>query len=273
MSSSPRMPVRPAPTSRREMDMNLSPLMASPTSYQENWPGNSNYGPAYSQPMKHKDRSTALIPTAGPVFPPSPSYMLGPNTYFDHCTVPIPMSGRTSDPVDSLHQGSHLYHSPNMQSATGLCNGFHHSLSHPSQNGSLFRQSNPAPILIAPNPPLRTSMVKQDYGSIQQNSMSLPPSPPRSRGPSHGIISGPTGSLPSRGKKSQKIKESPGPLYDAMASSGELNEGERLLLKLTTEEHLQWKEVRQKWNKEMNLDKTVAALQMRKKRLMERIKV
>lgn len=273
MTSSPNIAARSAPASRRDLDSNLSPLI-SPTSYQLGWDPES-YGPAYGQPMKHKDRSVALqLSTVDQVFPPSPSYMVAPNHYFGHYTVSAPLSARTSNSSPSVQQSPHLQNSPNMQSAGGLSNSSYHSMHSSSQNGSMFRQSNPAPILIAPNPnSLRAATVKQDYGTSRQDSMSCNRSPPSSYGPIQRTFPEPLASLPSRGKKSHKRKDPPSPYYDEIASFGDLNDGERLLLQLTTRDHLQWKEVAQKWNKAMNLDKSVAALQMRKKRLQERLRV
>lgn len=274
MTSSPNIATRSAPALRRDLDSNLSPLI-SPTSYQLGWDPES-YGPTYGQPMKHKDRSVALqLSTVDQVFPPSPSYMVAPNHYFGHYTVSAPVSARTSNSSPSLHQSPHLQNSPNMQSAGGISNSSsYHSMHNSSQNGSMFRQSNQAPILIAPNPNnLRAATVKQEYGPSHMDSMSSSRSPPSSYAPIQRTFPEPPASLPSRGKKSHKRKEPPSPYYDEIASSSDLNDGERLLLQLTTRDHLQWKEVAQKWNKAMNLDKSVAALQMRKKRLQERLRV
>jgi hypothetical protein len=55
--------------------------------------------------------------------------------------------------------------------------------------------------------------------------------------------------------------------------SGDINAEEQLLLQLSGRDKLPWKEVTDKFNKATGQEKKVAALQMRKKRLLERIRV
>jgi hypothetical protein len=266
MTSSPSMPAKPPLALRRDMELNLSPMMVSPTNYQLGW-GSEAYSPAYNVAMKPKDRSVSLQnPTVDQVYPASPSYMTAPVPYFGHYAVSAPMTTRPSNSPSSLQQ------SPHLQSAGGLSsNSSHHS----SHGGSMYRQSNQAPILIAPNPQtLRGPVVKQEYNTYGSTSTNPNQSPPRSAGPSQDVFASHQTVLPTRGNKMHKRKHPPASFSDDITSTADCNEAEKLLLQMTTgPDKAQWKDVVKRWNAATGQNLKVAALQMRKKRLVERLRV
>jgi hypothetical protein len=211
--------------------------------------------------MKLKDPSGVLqISTADSSFPASPYVCTSP--YYGAFGVSANHSARTSNSSPNIHA------SPHLQSASGLSsNDSHHSR---QQTPASYRSNFQAPILIAPNP--QSLRPATTYGPHRQNSLHSPrstQSPPHSQGPREGAFAETLSSMPPRGKK----RKDPPSDYEDILCSGDINGEEKLLLELSGRDKLPWKEVASKFNRATGQSKRVAALQMRKKRLLERLRV
>jgi hypothetical protein len=215
--------------------------------------------------MKLKDPSGILqISTADSSFPASPYVCTSPY-YGSFGVSATPQSVRTSNSSPSVNP------SPNLQSAGGLSSTDSRCSSQQTPATS-YRSNFQAPILIAPNPQTRRPATNNEHGPFRQNSLQSNQSnqsPSRSQGPPQGAFTEKLGSIPPRGKK----RKDPPRDYEAIVLSDDINAEERLLLQLSGRDKLPWKEVAAKFNKATGQSKKVAALQMRKKRLMERLRV
>lgn len=262
LTSSPSMPTKSASAMKQEADIKLSPATMSPTYHI--FCGDEEFAnPRYNPPMKLKDPSGILqISAADSSFPASPYVCTSPY-YGSFGVSATPHSARTTNSSPGVHQSPHLH------SAGGLSsNDSHHSR---QQTPASYRSNFQAPILIAPSPQTLRPATNYDRGPYRQNSLQpnpSPHSPPYSQRPPQGTF---TQNLPMhpRGKK----RKDPPSDYDAIMRSGEINPEEKLLLELSGRDKLPWKEVALKFNQMTKQTKRVAALQMRKKRLLERLRV
>jgi hypothetical protein len=264
LTSSPSMPTKSAPVLRKETEIKLSPATMSPAYHL--FCGDDEFAsPRYNPPMKLKDPSGILqISTADSSFPPSPYVCTSPY-YGSFGVSATPQSARTSNSSPGVHPSS------NLQSAGGHSSTESHNSRHQTPATS-YRSSFQAPILIAPNPPPLKPATNNEHAPYRQNSLQSNQSnqsPPYSQGPPQGAFPEALGSMPPRGKK----RKDPPSDYEAIVRSGDLTAEEQLLLQLSGRDKLPWKEVAAKFNKATGETKKVAALQMRKKRLMERLRV
>jgi len=263
LTSSPAMPTKPASALRKESEIKLSPTM-SPSYHL--FPDDEFTSPRFNPPMKLKDPSGILqISTADNSFPASPFVCNSPY-YGSFGVSATPQSARTTNSSPAVHQ------SPNLQSAGGLSssNGSRHSRQ--ETPATSYRSSYQAPILIAPNPSCLKPATNTEHAPYRQNSLQSNQSnssPPHSKGPPQGAFPQALSSISPRGKK----RKDPPSDYDVIMQSGDINAEEQLLLQLSGRDKLPWKEVTDKFNKATGQEKKVAALQMRKKRLLERIRV
>ena len=259
LTSSPSMPTKSAPAMKQDISIKLSPATMSPGYHM--FCGDDEFpSPSYNPPMKLKDPSGILqISAADSSFPVSPYVCSSP--YYG-------AFGVSATSVRTTNSSPNVNVSPHLQSAGGLSStDSHHSR---QQTPASFRSNFQAPILIAPNP--QSLRPATNYGPQRQNSLNSPRSthsPPQFQGGRQGNYTDNLGSLPLRGKK----RKEPPSDYEEIICSGDINPEEQLLLELSCRDKLPWKEVAAKFNQETRQTKRVAALQMRKKRLLERLRV
>lgn len=267
MSQSVAIGTKTAPAMRSDADIKLSPSIMSPTYYFLG--GDNEYnGERYYDclPMKHKSRSGDFhLSTLDSLFPASPYTC--PEPYFGAYGVSATPTSEYSDSSPSLVRSP-----AQLSSTSGLSN---YCNSSPSQSSLptpvpevTYRSQMRAPLLIAPNPSTLRSATKQDSGSYRQNSLqsisgtvvhALLPEPRLSR------------SLPirSRKRKSPSRDES----ERNIELSGEMTENEELLIELSHKERRPWAEIQRIFNEKTNSNVSIATLQMRKTRLIKRIRV
>ncbi|KAN0093763.1 hypothetical protein V8E51_016947 [Hyaloscypha variabilis] len=262
LTSSPSMPTKAAPVMLKG-EIKLSPSTMSP-GYHLGWPEDDFASPRYNPPMKLKDPSGILqISTADSSFPASPYVCTSP--YYGAFGVSAtPHSARTTNSSPGLHASPHLH------SAGGYSNDSHHSR---QPTPASYRGNFQAPILIAPSPQTLRPATNCERGQYRQNSLQSNQSmqsPPHSQGPPQGPFTQSSSPMHPRGKK----RKEPPSDYEAILQSSEINPEEKLLIELSSGPNkLPWKEVAIKFNKITQQSKRVAALQMRKKRLLERLRV
>ncbi|TVY28293.1 hypothetical protein LHYA1_G003702 [Lachnellula hyalina] len=252
---------RPSPT-MRDKRIKLSPTSESPTfhlfSDDEDF-GHSKFNP----PMKHKDSLQVFSPENS--FPLSP--LVCPEPFWGSYGVSAPLSAVTSNSSPAMLA------SPNHNSASSISNDSHHSRQPtPSHNNHTYGAHNSAPILIAPNPVTLRGAVKQENGPYRQNSLQSDVSTPRSQGPTQVTFIDSMSSLGSSGSGERKRKSPEAGFEDEFLSSDDLTYEEHLLLQLTEQDQLPWKEVAVRFNEKTDKQMKVPALQMRKKRLIERLR-
>jgi hypothetical protein len=263
---SPTMATKTAPVSRNDKDIKLSPSTMSPT-YQflagEDDYDNGRYN--NNPPMKHKNPSGTLhISAADSSFPVSP-YICPEPFWGAYGVSATPVSGR-SESSPSINPSP-----PQMHSAGGLSNtsSSYSRQPTPAQSTSSYRNQNQAPILIAPNP----SALRPATNPSRQNSLQSLSTAPSSATVAEGPFPDPLGTLPTRGKKRKS------PSRDSrerdMVFANEKTLEEEVLLELSHRQQLPWKEVAKKFNEIIGNGKQmkVPALQMRKKRAIERLRI
>jgi hypothetical protein len=262
LTSSSSMPTKSAPAMKQGTEIKLSPATLSPR-YHLFCPDDDFASPRYNPPMKLKDPSGILqISTADSSFPASP-YVCNSPYYGSFGVSATPHSARTTNSSPVVHT------SPHGHSAGGLSStGGHHSR---QQTPASYRANFQAPILIAPSPETLRPATNYDRGPYRQDSLQShrsAQSPPHSQGPPKGPFTQNLSPIHPRGKK----RKEPPSDYDEILRSGDINEEEKLLLELSRGK-TPWKEVAAKFGRITGQTKRVAALQMRKKRLLERLRV
>ncbi|TVY90915.1 hypothetical protein LAWI1_G008029 [Lachnellula willkommii] len=253
---------RPSPA-MKEKRIKLSPTSESPTFHlfgEDLDFGHSKFNP----PMKHKDSLQVFSPENS--FPVSP--LVCPEPFWGSYGVsatPLSAVTSTSSPP--------MLSSPNINSASSVSNDSHHSRQPtPSQNNHTYGAHNSTPILIAPNPSTLRGATKQENGPYRQNSLQSDVSTPRSQGPTQVAFIDSMSSLASSGSGERKRKSPEAGFEDEYLTSDDLNYEEHLLLQLTEQDQLPWKEVAVRFNEKTGKQMKVPALQMRKKRLVERLR-
>ena len=261
------MPTKPPPMLRRDPEIKLSPSTLSPNYQLFCTDDEFEASKFHNSPMKLKDPSATLhISTADKdiSFPQSP-FMCSTPYYGSFGVSATPQSGRTSNSSPSINR------SPHVRSAGGLSNDSRRSRQQtPAQSATSYPGNSQAPILIAPNP-LSLRPAKQESGPpYRQNSLQSNQSTPQSQGPPQGQFPDQQlASLPPRRKR-----KTPPTDYDSeTALDGKCNFEEKVLLQLKEEQGLPWKEVAAKFNERTGKEMKVPALQMKKKRLRERLRV
>jgi hypothetical protein len=125
---------------------------------------------------------------------------------------------------------------------------------------------NQAPVLLSTPNPLSLRAVSKDDGKDYRHGSLQPVSPSST---THSSFAESIGPLPSRRKRK--------PLRDSqdgeVVLSGEMTPEEQILMQLTAQENLPWKEVAARFKEQTGKAMKVPALQMRKKRLVERLRV
>ncbi|TVY42941.1 hypothetical protein LOCC1_G005928 [Lachnellula occidentalis] len=249
---------RPSPT-MRDKRIKLSPT-ESPTFHifgdDEDF-GHSKFNP----PMKHKDSLQVYSPENS--FPISP--LVCPEPFWGSYGVSAPLSSVTSTSTPPMLA------SPNLNSASSVSNDSLHSRQ-PTPSQNTYVSHNSAPILIAPNPSTLRGATKQENGPYRQNSLQSDVSTPRSQGPNQIAFIDSMSSLASSGSGERKRKSPEAGFEDENLSSDDLSYEEHLLLQLTEQDQLPWKEVAVRFNEKTGKQMKVPALQMRKKRLIERLR-
>lgn len=266
MTQSPSMPTKAAPMLHGDPDIKLSPSIASPN-YQI-FCSDDDFGLSRfrNPPMKLKDPSGTLqISTADKdiSFPQSPFLCSSP--YYGAFGVSATsQSRRTTESSQNLNRSPHL-------SSSGGSNSENRGSPQENRapNSNAYRGAAQAPILIAPNPlSLRPATTLEGnlyrHGSLHSNQ-----STPRSQGPSQGYFHElPSNSLPPRHKrKTPPIDD----LDTEILLDGKASTEEKLLLELDNQ-GFSWKEIATKFNERTGKEMKVPALQMRKKRLRERLR-
>lgn len=258
LTHSPPLPASPAAMSRKDLDIKLSPAHLSPTFP---WLGSDEeYGAHRAGDMKHKDHHGARhMSVADSTFPQSPVSVYSP--YYG-------AFGVSAAPMSTPGSSVSMHHSPSLSAGGGFGGGDRpqaHNAS-PRLDQAYGSHAQAATLLSTPNQLALRTASPHDGGDYRRGS--LQPRSPHSPAPSPALAEN-LGPLPSRRKRK--------PLKDAgdgeIRYSGEMNEEERVLIQLTVEENLPWKEVAVKYKEHTGKIMKVPALQMRKKRLIERLRV
>ncbi|RAL67861.1 hypothetical protein DID88_008587 [Monilinia fructigena] len=245
MAPSPHIPSRPAPTVR-DRD---------------------------KQPSSH----SAKAPTSEPNYPTSPA-LFCPSPYYGAFGVSAtPKSGRSAELASP-----NMNNSPQDTASSAIGNDLHRSRHPtPAQSPGNYRVNNTAPILIAPNPntmrpatrpgeiPYRDGVPYGRHDSMHSmhsisTSIDSYSSTPQQQCPVQQLEP-----LPSRRKR----KTPPVQLDGNLVYSGEVNEEEQILMELSQMEGVPWKEIAKQFNAATGKTMKIPALQMRKKRLCERLRV
>jgi hypothetical protein len=219
-----------------------------------------------NRPMKYKDQ---FMTTADSSFP-SPPMCCDPNPHYGIFTVSASsQTGRTSTSSPNP-QHNPMYSSGNFSHES-------HFSGAPSQQtpATLYRGANQPPVIMTPNPAPRT---RPHTGAQRHNSLGSNISVRSSPGPRVSPSVSPSGfpeilrSNPQ--KRRNKSSDIPTSFCKNIIQSPDLTEEEKLLLRLSVLETMPWKEVMRKFNETMNNGKRlkVATLQMRKGRLVKRLK-
>ena len=226
--------------------------------------------------MKLKNPSGELqISAADSAFPVSPFVCSSP--YYGAFGVSAaPTSGQsTSNSPPSMNT------SPNITSAGSMEaeNGQNPHVQTSAQSTTGYISKNHAPILIAPNPATLRSANRPQNGPYRQDSLDSIKSTPNSGHHSGGVINQPapfqsnSGVLgPSRARRKRKSRAK-NANQGQVVYAGEISKEEELLLQLRKDGKLSWKEATAKFNDITGQQKQQACLQMRKKRLRDRLRV
>lgn len=263
MSESTSVPPKSS-SDMKEKHVKLSPTSASPSFHLFGDDDEFDH-PKYNPPMKHKESLQVTSPDSA--FPVSPYVCPEPfwGSYGVSATIGSTQPSTSSPPLHS---------SPTRTSAGSMSNESHSTRQHtPAQSTTTYGSHDSAPILIAPNPSSLRGAVKQEKIPYRQNSLHSDHSTPRSQGPPQGPFLGSMGSLPSSGRK-RKSPEAGQEGDFIFSNANDLSYEDHLLLQLTEQdEGLSWKQVATKFNEKTGKSMKVPALQMRKKRLIERLRV
>lgn len=237
----------PPLSSQKDLDIKLSPSQMSPT---YPWLGcEDDYDDgSKSSEMKHKDPpGTRRISATDSSFPASPVVCFAP--YFGQFGV-------SATPASTASSTTSMIPSPRMNAEK------------PSTSPRLnqtYSGHNQASVLLSPNSmSLRPSSV--DDGRDYRHA-SLQPTSPGSVG--HSPFPEAIGPLPPRRKRKTVGDGQDGELV----LSGEMTTEEQILIRLSHYENLPWKEVAMRFKEQTGKAMKVPALQMRKKRLIERLRV
>ncbi|KAJ8066694.1 hypothetical protein OCU04_005736 [Sclerotinia nivalis] len=277
MAPSPNISSRPAPAVR-ERDIKLSPSMESP-GYPLFGGGEDDFGSRLdAAPMKQKEPSSnnSKIPTSESNYPTSPALFCTSPYYGAFGVSATPKSGRTVE-LTSPNMNTSPRNTSSSAMSADLQKSRHAT---PDQNPGSYRVNNPAPILIAPNPntmrpatrpvemPYRDGLPYGRHDSM--NSMhSISTSMTSYHSTPHHYPEQQVAPLPARRKR----KSPPTQLDGEIIYSGPINHEEQVLMQLSDVDGLPWKEIAKEFNARTGKSMKVPALQMRKKRLCERLRI
>lgn len=244
--------------SQKDLDIKLSPSQMSPT---YPWLGcDDDYDEVHKpSEMKHKDPpGTRRISTSDSSFPPSPVVCYTP--YFGQFGV-------SATPVSASSSSTSIIPSPRLNAANVLNNGDKHPGRNPSprMHHGYLGHAPPTVLLSTPDSLALRPSSKESGRDYRQSS--LQPASPRSM--THSSSLEPLGPLPSRRKRKPLRETRDGDVV----LSGEMTTEEQILMQLTEQQNLPWKEVAARFKEQTGKAMKVPALQMRKKRLVERLRV
>ncbi|CAD6445433.1 1d31a824-5929-44b4-9706-879e0a161818 [Sclerotinia trifoliorum] len=277
MAPSPDISSRPSPTVR-ERNIKLSPSMESP-GYPLFGGDEDDFGSRFdTAPMKQKQPSSnnSKIPTSESNYPIPPG-LLHLNPHFGAYGVSAtPKSGRSAE-----LKSPDMNTSPRNTSSSAMSADLQKSRhATPDQSPGSYKVNNSAPILIAPNPntmrpatrpgemPYRDGLPYGRHDSM--NSMhSISTSMNSYHSTSHHQLEQQVAPLPTRRKR----KSSPTQLDEEIIYSVPINHEEQVLMQLSDVDGLPWKEIAKEFNARTGKSMKVPALQMRKKRLCERLRI
>lgn len=245
-------------SSPRDLEVKLSPSPMSPT---YPWLGcDDDYDEGHkSAEMKHKDPpGTRRISASDNSFPASPVVCYTP--YFGQFGV-------SATPVSATSSSVSLVRSPRMNPANSLSSGEKPSrrVASPRMNQNYLGHT-PSIVLLSTPDTLSVRQSSHDDGRDYRQA-SLQPVSPRSMTNSSSRET--LGALPNRRKRKPVRDDRDGEIV----LSGEMTTEEQILMQLTEHEHLPWKEVAVRFKEQTGKSMKVPALQMRKKRLVERLRV
>ncbi|KAM3067547.1 hypothetical protein ACMFMF_009547 [Clarireedia jacksonii] len=275
MAPSPNVTSRTS-SSLNDRDIKLSPSMDSPD-YPLFGGDSDDFSSRLNPPMKHKDSSSGSMKvattTAGDSYPGSNSPLFCASPYYGSFGVSAtPKTGRSAE----LSSPS-ISHSPHSTSANTTSSDLQRARQPTTQS---YRVQNTAPILIAPNPmtlrpatrhgeiPYREPYRQDSINSMNSTSTSMNSLASTPQAYQDNSMA-PSGPIPTRRKR----KSPPRQLEGELLFSGEISHEEQVLIQLADQEALPWKEVAQRFNEMTGKNMKVPALQMRKKRLRERLRV
>lgn len=265
MTQPPTMTTKTAPILKSAKDMKLSPSALSPTF--QFMAGDDDYNGRYSNnpPMKHKYPSGPMNMSASDSsFPISP--YVCPEPFWGPYGVSATPVSRRSESSPSVNPSP-----PQLHSAGGLSNtsSSYSRQQTSAQNASSYRTQNQAPILIAPSP----SVLRPATDPSRQNSLQSISMAPSSATVGQGPFPESFGSSPPRGKKRKSPSRDSREKAIVLAEEKTLEE--EVLLDLSYKQRLPWKQVQKKFMEKFPNGKEVAVstLQMRKKRLIDRLRI
>jgi len=220
---------------------------------------NREYRPRSS--MKPKDPNCALhVSTADSSFSTTPAVCCSP--YFGSFGV-------SAMPVSASESSPSMNSSSNMNSVSGLnIDGQQSRHNTPPRVNQGYRGPNQTPILLStPNPLSLRPVIKQEDDCYHQNY--IRPNSPGSATTVHTAFPETIGPLAPRRKRKAGRDSQDGEIV----LSGDMSSEEKVLIQLTEKENLPWKEVAIRFKEQTGKTMKVPALQMRKKRLVERLRV
>jgi hypothetical protein len=131
----------------------------------------------------------------------------------------------------------------------------------------MYRSRASVPLLIAPSPSSRQATTTQIRSPLRQNSLQSNAS--SSSAHTQATFTHPRTAIPIR-----RRRKSPKHARDCdIILHGDMSRDEQVLMRLTEVDCLPWKEVAVRFREETGKAMKVPALQMRKKRLVERLRV
>ena len=246
----------------QDMDIKLSPSNSSISPNYDMFIMDDEFGDSkYNPPMKYKHH----ISTSDASFPSSPLVPCTP--YWGAFGVSATAVSR-SDSSSSLNP-SPIGPPPN--SASGLRNHGNHLQQH---QGQMYRHRASVPLLIAPRAPSPSSrrttlpQLNSFYRNNSLQSIDTNTSPTLSSNTPYSAVEGQSLTPIRRRRKPPKHSHEGEHLL-----SNDMTHDERVLMQLTVVDHLPWKEVVVRFKELTGKSLKVPALQMRKKRLVERLRV
>ncbi|KAH8813091.1 hypothetical protein F5884DRAFT_671046 [Xylogone sp. PMI_703] len=263
MASSPSMTHRPTPTSSHPHLKELaSPHITSPNYHYYN--NDDDFASTrVDPPMKLKNPSSTLhISTLDQAFPSSPYACTSP--YWGAFGVSATSNNGTSASTSSpnMNQGS------NINSSGGISSDGSRAYDSMPNSANSYRCHQHAPILIAPNP----ATLRPAKRAKKEELPIRPPAPksaPPSGGPQQTTFPEKLSPLPAKRKRKSSAPDNVD--GELAYSSGEVKREEQILLQLA-EEGLPWKEIAVRFYETTGKNMKVPALQMRLKRLRERLR-
>ncbi|KAH8596759.1 hypothetical protein B0O99DRAFT_593550 [Bisporella sp. PMI_857] len=252
--------------SPQEMDIKLSPSELSPE-YNLFNTDEDLISNRHNKPMSHKYSTNRLrISTSENSFPPSPCIPSTP--YFGSYAVSVPPLSASSHSSPGMNQSPIIH---NLSVASGMSSDNRHPRLPTPVNGH-FRVPG-EPVRIAPTPPTLLPALQPDGRPYRQNSLSSLHSLSTALSNTSTPMDKP---YPERLARLQlrRKRKSPRDSHDGeILLSGDMTHEEQVLMYYSETEKLPWKEVAVKFKEKTGKDMRVPALQMRKKRLIERLRV